>query len=215
MKGCELCHRVASLYCKSDQASLCWECDAKVHGANFLVARHGRSLLCRSCQAPTPWRAAGARFSPTISVCENCAALGKMASDWERDEEEGEAQGSRGGEADRMMQDEDAHHQEESQVVPWKLAWLPAASSSSGEGFSSTDSGSAMFLKRIRENADLDSSDFPSPSSNRSQLDTSRLMPAPSPSRSDDQVADSTVSASFRSSKDRQRSIFRSDARPS
>ncbi|MQM19429.1 hypothetical protein Taro_052433 [Colocasia esculenta] len=55
------------MYCESDQASLCWECDGKVHGANFLVARHMRSLLCRSCQAPTPWRASGSRLAPTLS----------------------------------------------------------------------------------------------------------------------------------------------------
>ncbi|KAL4347120.1 hypothetical protein GQ457_17G024250 [Hibiscus cannabinus] len=37
MKSCELCMSAATTYCESDQASLCWHCDAKVHGANFLV----------------------------------------------------------------------------------------------------------------------------------------------------------------------------------
>lgn len=71
-KQCELCDLPARMFCESDQASLCWECDAKVHGANFLVARHCRLLLCRSCQAPTPWRASGSRLGSTVSVCSKC-----------------------------------------------------------------------------------------------------------------------------------------------
>ncbi|KAK8521211.1 hypothetical protein V6N13_077326 [Hibiscus sabdariffa] len=57
MKSCELCMSAATTYCESDQASLCWHCDTKVHGANFIVARHVRCLLCHACQARTPWRA--------------------------------------------------------------------------------------------------------------------------------------------------------------
>ncbi|KAM0059041.1 putative transcription factor interactor and regulator Znf-B family [Helianthus debilis subsp. tardiflorus] len=47
MKTCELCKSAAKIYCDSDQASLCWTCDNKVHSANFLVARHSRTLLCQ------------------------------------------------------------------------------------------------------------------------------------------------------------------------
>ncbi|XP_076890394.1 B-box zinc finger protein 32-like [Bidens hawaiensis] len=40
---CELCHhKQPSLYCCSDQAFLCLDCDSQVHTANFLVARHIR-----------------------------------------------------------------------------------------------------------------------------------------------------------------------------
>ncbi|KAF2616950.1 hypothetical protein F2Q68_00040437 [Brassica cretica] len=55
------------MYCESDQASLCWNCDGKVHGANFLVAKHTRCLLCTSCQSLTPWKATGLRLGPTFS----------------------------------------------------------------------------------------------------------------------------------------------------
>ncbi|CAK7349995.1 unnamed protein product [Dovyalis caffra] len=72
MKKCELCKNPARTYCESDQASLCWNCDTKVHGANFLVARHTRSLLCQSCQSLTPWKASGAKLGHTVSVCERC-----------------------------------------------------------------------------------------------------------------------------------------------
>ncbi|KAK9133694.1 hypothetical protein Scep_013222 [Stephania cephalantha] len=72
MKECELCSAPARMYCESDQASLCWDCDSKVHCANFLVARHSRSLLCHSCQSVTPWQATGAKLGPTVSVCERC-----------------------------------------------------------------------------------------------------------------------------------------------
>ncbi|KAG2299330.1 hypothetical protein Bca52824_035802 [Brassica carinata] len=46
-KKCELCDGVARMFCESDQASLCWDCDGKVHGANFLVAKHALSSLQR------------------------------------------------------------------------------------------------------------------------------------------------------------------------
>ncbi|KAK3000576.1 hypothetical protein RJ639_021986 [Escallonia herrerae] len=55
---CELCKGEATLHCASDSAFLCWECDATVHGANFLVARHVRSIVCFKCKAFT-----GSRFS--------------------------------------------------------------------------------------------------------------------------------------------------------
>lgn len=71
-KNCELCKGAARVYCESDQASLCWSCDAKVHSANFLVARHVRSLLCHSCQSPTAWSGSGHKLGRTISICEPC-----------------------------------------------------------------------------------------------------------------------------------------------
>lgn len=71
-KNCELCKSAARVYCESDQASLCWSCDAKVHSANFLVARHVRSLLCNSCHSPTPWTGSGYKLGRTISICEPC-----------------------------------------------------------------------------------------------------------------------------------------------
>ncbi|KAK3014362.1 hypothetical protein RJ639_009084 [Escallonia herrerae] len=51
MKRCELCNSIARMYCESDQASLCWDCDARIHSANFLVAKHLRTLLCHSFRA--------------------------------------------------------------------------------------------------------------------------------------------------------------------
>ncbi|GAB4846283.1 hypothetical protein Ancab_025283 [Ancistrocladus abbreviatus] len=71
-KGCELCSSQAKLYCESDQASLCWDCDEKVHGANFLVAKHMRTVLCNVCQSQTPWKAAGLKLGQTVSVCDGC-----------------------------------------------------------------------------------------------------------------------------------------------
>ncbi|VVB13728.1 unnamed protein product [Arabis nemorensis] len=74
-KKCDLCGGVARMYCESDEASLCWDCDGKVHGANFLVAKHTRCLLCSACQSLTPWKATGIRLAPTFSVCDSCVAL--------------------------------------------------------------------------------------------------------------------------------------------
>lgn len=87
MKYCELCKVPARTYCESDQASLCWDCDAKVHGANFLVARHSRTLLCHSCQSLTPWKASGAKLGNTVSLCESCA-VGMQVIAEEGDESE-------------------------------------------------------------------------------------------------------------------------------
>ncbi|KAK9098151.1 hypothetical protein Syun_025196 [Stephania yunnanensis] len=62
--------RAIQSFCKdvleSDQASLCWVCDSKVHCANFLVARHFTSLQCHSCQSTE------AKLEPMVSVCEWC-----------------------------------------------------------------------------------------------------------------------------------------------
>ncbi|XP_058192303.1 B-box zinc finger protein 32 [Rhododendron vialii] len=50
-RGCDLCIREeAALYCPSDSAYLCWNCDAKLHQVNFLVARHVRCPLCSKCK---------------------------------------------------------------------------------------------------------------------------------------------------------------------
>ncbi|XP_019054700.1 PREDICTED: zinc finger protein CONSTANS-LIKE 9 [Nelumbo nucifera] len=110
MKECELCNHPARMFCESDQASLCWDCDAKVHGANFLVARHSRSLLCHVCQSPTPWKASGAKLGPTVSVCEKC-----VNSSHGREDRAGgvvvrtydESQGRNEDEIDRDADDED------------------------------------------------------------------------------------------------------------
>ncbi|XP_073147757.1 uncharacterized protein [Henckelia pumila] len=72
MQRCELCRSKAAIYCESDKARLCWGCDARVHSANFLVARHSRYLLCGGCHSPTPWAATGPVLSPTLAVCLKC-----------------------------------------------------------------------------------------------------------------------------------------------
>ncbi|XP_016515892.2 uncharacterized protein LOC107832542 [Nicotiana tabacum] len=132
MTNCELCNGFARIYCESDQANLCWDCDAKVHSANFLVARHSRSLLCHVCQSPTAWSAAGAKVGRTISVCERCVNV-------ERNGEEGE--------------DAEEIDLEDIQVVPWSSTPTPppASSSSSDESLNSHKYSS---LKRRREDND-------------------------------------------------------------
>ncbi|KAJ8509655.1 hypothetical protein OPV22_000089 [Ensete ventricosum] len=220
VKQCELCVRPARIHCESDEASLCWECDAKVHGANFLVARHSRCLLCRSCQSPTPWRAEGARLRPTLSVCERCAATTTTTSSSAEGsgggegcgagvEEEGEGEG---GGMDREEDEEDEEEEEEeeddddegeNQVVPWSLTPPPAASSSSsseGEEPGRMGNGGG-FLKRKREHPDLAvSQDGLACSSSL----PSHLAPSPSPSPAAAAKDETSSCASgFRSSKDR------------
>uniref|UniRef100_A0A5B6ZNQ5 Putative zinc finger protein CONSTANS-LIKE 4-like n=1 Tax=Davidia involucrata TaxID=16924 RepID=A0A5B6ZNQ5_DAVIN len=150
MKSCELCKFPARMYCESDLASLCWDCDAKVHSANFLVARHSRSLLCHACQSPTAWTASGAKLGPTVSVCESCAD-GRQGRNNNRSEEEESNDDEIDTEDDYEEDDDDEDNEDEdndvelggddedgdNQVVPWSSTPPPAASSSSSEESSS------------------------------------------------------------------------------
>lgn len=189
MKYCELCKGLARTYCESDQASLCWNCDVKVHGANFLVARHSRTVLCHACQSPTPWKASGAELGVTVSVCESCVVGG-------RNRGQGDGEESQGGNDDEIHTDDDdddeeeeeadrggEHHDDEedndeevggddeedgdNQVVPWSATPPPAASSSSSEesvsrfGNDGGEASQAFSLKRFREiSSDLTSQVF-------------------------------------------------------
>ncbi|XP_047307281.1 zinc finger protein CONSTANS-LIKE 3-like [Impatiens glandulifera] len=72
MKICELCNAPARMYCDSDQAFICLDCDSRVHSANFLVAKHIRNLLCRVCQSSTPWKASGPSLGLIVSMCIRC-----------------------------------------------------------------------------------------------------------------------------------------------
>ncbi|KAL2633843.1 hypothetical protein R1flu_005322 [Riccia fluitans] len=74
-KRCELCGDRATVYCPADDANVCWSCDAKVHSANFLVARHSRSVLCSKCCQPTDCRTSGSHPSPLSRLCAGCNPL--------------------------------------------------------------------------------------------------------------------------------------------
>ncbi|KAK4420512.1 hypothetical protein Salat_2001600 [Sesamum alatum] len=136
MQRCELCKGKARMHCDSDQASLCWDCDARVHSANFLVARHSRNLLCHVCQSPTPWSASGPKLGPTVSVCEQCVHTRRGDESSEEEEEMGERQ----------------EVVEENQVVPWSP---PPAVESCSSGEESVSGGEAAVSRKRRriENA--------------------------------------------------------------
>ncbi|XP_059661018.1 uncharacterized protein LOC132307315 [Cornus florida] len=165
-KSCELCKFPARLYCESDQASLCWDCDAKVHFANFLVARHSRSLLCHVCQSPTAWTACGSKLGKTISVCETCADGGGR-----REEEESEGDNVDETDTEDEYEDEDEDEEDddddeedgENQVVPWSSTMQPPAASCSSSEESScrfNNGDRDVSSKRMRENdSDLHSND--------------------------------------------------------
>ncbi|KAG6428767.1 hypothetical protein SASPL_106804 [Salvia splendens] len=53
LRLCELCNANAAVFCPSDAAFLCRNCDVKVHEANFLVARHVRRTVCSNCRTFT------------------------------------------------------------------------------------------------------------------------------------------------------------------
>ncbi|CAN1161178.1 Zinc finger protein CONSTANS-LIKE 12 [Linum perenne] len=75
---CEFCGVVKSVvYCKSDFARLCLQCDGFVHSANSLSRRHQRSLLCDKCNSqPASVRC----LDEKISVCQGCDCIGNGCS---------------------------------------------------------------------------------------------------------------------------------------
>lgn len=70
---CELCTAEAVAYCVADSAFLCLSCDARVHGANFLVARHVRKIVCSNCQDFTGDQISGLGSKPKPSICRICS----------------------------------------------------------------------------------------------------------------------------------------------
>ena len=53
--GCDACERAeAAVLCCADEAALCRSCDAAVHSANKLAARHHRVALLPSSTAHPP-----------------------------------------------------------------------------------------------------------------------------------------------------------------
>lgn len=137
---CTLCKLPAKVYCESDKASLCWDCDAIVHGANFLVERHARSLLCGSCSRPTPWMATGSHLGQAVSPCDQC--LGRKL----------------GGINSEEVSDVSKKSDGENQVVPWGLIMTPPPPLT--ESFSSSccnelDDSSPMRQQSRREIFDL------------------------------------------------------------
>ncbi|GER27204.1 B-box type zinc finger family protein [Striga asiatica] len=137
-KKCELCKNIASMYCNSDRASLCWDCDSHVHMANFLVAKHIRTLLCRACQSPTSWTGSGPKLGPTISLCDKCIRCGKEKTDDDDDDNDYDDD----NDDDEIDDDDDDG---ENQVVPLSPPYLASTSSkessSRGDGFSGSGSG--------------------------------------------------------------------------
>ncbi|KAF6151572.1 hypothetical protein GIB67_021758 [Kingdonia uniflora] len=176
MKECELCKSPARMYCESDEASLCWDCDKKIHAANFLVARHTRTLLCHGCQSPTPWKASGDKLGPTITICDRC--VNTTTPNGSKEEREDESDGINGADQtddnlddlddlDDEDEDEDDESDEsdggddgdddedgENQVVPWSSTPPPPIASSSSSSDDSSKKVSFPF-KRFRQNVDL------------------------------------------------------------
>ncbi|GKA99331.1 hypothetical protein Tco_0827268 [Tanacetum coccineum] len=141
MKECELCKSTATIRCDSDRANLCWTCDANVHSANFLVAKHLRNLLCHVCHSPTPWAASGEKLSSsTVSVCGTCVAKGVTTND-DKEEKVGCSDGTSC--TDGFVID--------------NKAMPPAASSSSSEEVFKGDKGVSMKRKRRNVVPDLNS----------------------------------------------------------
>ncbi|KAK8706123.1 hypothetical protein V6N13_049700 [Hibiscus sabdariffa] len=165
MRNCELCGGLARTHCESDQANLCWDCDLKVHGANFLVAKHTRTLLCHVCQSPTPWLASGHHLSPALSVCDYCVANKDNACDVTTEPEESSEAEYHDDEEEEDEDEEEEEEEEdaENQVVPWSgdsSSFSMTKPMASSDSLSSTEGGGGgLGLKRIRRTLSFCSDD--------------------------------------------------------
>ncbi|XP_024004815.1 putative zinc finger protein CONSTANS-LIKE 11 [Eutrema salsugineum] len=83
---CDYCGTEHALvYCKSDSAKLCLNCDVYVHSANPLSLRHTRSLICEKCLSQP---ALVNCLDEKVSLCQgchwtasNCSGLGHRIQD--------------------------------------------------------------------------------------------------------------------------------------
>jgi len=67
---CDFCGtEKALIYCKSDSAKLCLNCDVNVHSANPLSQRHTRSLLSEKCSLQP---SAIHCMNENVSLCQGC-----------------------------------------------------------------------------------------------------------------------------------------------
>lgn len=150
MKKCELCSSIARVYCESDQASLCWDCDARVHTANFLVAKHSRILLCNSCQSLTPWTGSGPKLGPTVSVCQKCFHRNNNNDGANQDQDlDDHNDDSEEEDDDEDDEDDDGSSDGDNQVVPLSSSTTnqphpPSVTSSS----SSSEDSTSRFHRR-------------------------------------------------------------------
>lgn len=175
-RSCELCSKAARMYCESDEARLCWDCDEKVHSANFLVAKHSRSLLCHVCHSPTPWKASGTKLGPTVSVCDGCFDAQKPTTSrmrmrmgtphpheeaeeledqtdrsfgMEDGDHESESSSARSTDEEYYSDEEEEEEDGENQVVPW--ASCPFQSAPSAPPLTTSSSSEHGSLKRSRD----------------------------------------------------------------
>ncbi|XP_023872994.1 B-box zinc finger protein 32 [Quercus suber] len=83
IRACERCSEDSSLYCASDSTFLCFRYVAKVHQANFLIARHVRQVLCFKCEAFSDYRISGAENDCLQwYYCLACSPEDEFASDY-------------------------------------------------------------------------------------------------------------------------------------
>ncbi|GJS47343.1 B-box-type zinc finger [Tanacetum coccineum] len=157
MKKCELCNHAAEIYCSSDTASLCYTCDQKVHSANFLVAKHSRTLLCHKCHSQTPWTASGLHLGRTVTVCVNC--VGDDVSSHRQNDvvEEDIDEDVESSDSDDESESED----EDAQVVPWGSDDVAPPCASGGCSTSeSSDFRSGVKRRRFDDECDRIDSEY-------------------------------------------------------
>ncbi|XP_062109937.1 B-box zinc finger protein 32-like [Humulus lupulus] len=85
---CCLCGEEAFLFCRADRALLCRSCDASVHSANFLVARHIRQPFCSVCKDFAGNLVSGDDLRQLRSqYCRSCSPLNVSGGDHVEDDD--------------------------------------------------------------------------------------------------------------------------------
>ncbi|KAK4764765.1 hypothetical protein SAY86_025855 [Trapa natans] len=162
---CDLCGGDASLYCDSDSAFLCFRCDADVHGANFLVARHIRYSVCSSCRSLGENHLSGARIAPLPAFCRSCS--GESPCPGEED-------------SDSLTSESDCISSTGSASVSVKAKIRRERRGCKGEALERFSSASSLTEISGKDSARLPSREVisPSPSADRGKKRSTRSSPA-------------------------------------
>lgn len=160
MKKCDFCNSTARMYCESDQASLCRVCDARIHPANFLVAKHSRNLLCHTNQSPTPWNGSGTRLGPSVSLCESCDLENGSIEVDEEDQDEDEDE----YEEEEEEEDGEEHNEEDDDDGDANSQVVSLSSTSIPQPLPSSPKNEESFTELSRGRNEVYSSNFGFPS---------------------------------------------------
>eukprot|EP00898_Chlorokybus_atmophyticus_P006384 jgi/Chlat1/6747/Chrsp50S06442 len=160
-KPCDACQSSkAVIYCRADAASLCVNCDARVHCANKLASRHERVLLCEVCELHPAAVSCKADGATLCTICDGeIHSANLLSSRHERVTVHGFMEDSDEDE-DGNAGSHDGHAEQHPADTTWLLSAAKAEHKSSSKLHSSKGGDMDFFGLDPYDNLDLDYSDL-------------------------------------------------------